>query len=642
MAALVQASEKQKELETAKRWYQERTQPDYGIVSGHDPDKLEEAGWGVVFPAQVNPEIEKALEPLLEWRKEKATQEDERYYRRMVYFRDDEKNQWLADNGYGPGPAKPEKIPYYLLLVGSPEEIPYSFQTSLDVQYAVGRICFDTVEEYANYANSVVEAERKFEEKQFALPRQLGFFAVCNDDDPATRTSAQFLIDPLMKTLVENPLKKQAPWAMQYIPPAEAKKAKLGEMLGGPLTPGLLFTASHGMKLPFPMSSDPKEQRKLQELQERRQGALITGDFPGPKAWKAMNTTGAPLKEDFYFSAEDLSADASLWGTLAFFFACFGGGTPQIDEFGHRQMQASARIAQRSFTAKLPQRMLSHPKGGALAVAGHVDRAWGYSFLWDKQVTIGVFESVIKALMSGSPIGYAFEQLNVRYGELASDLTGKLKWVVNNLGFDEHEVSSLFTAHNDAKNYAILGDPAVRLMVAPEAPQEEIERPAITLTSIKPVAEMSFTTAGGETESGVVDPAGSALATAGGGSQGEIVPPDGEIDYTLAETVQEFGKKLGMMISMAVDSASKLSVRTYTSDSMVAMGSNKPQDARLRAMTIVSLLGDVEQIVPIREDQVDLELWNIHLEMVRQAQQARGEMLKAIINAANSLVNLKG
>lgn len=429
-------------------WHHRFSEPTFAPVEGVDPKDLAQTGWGVVFAAGTDAAVREALKELLDHRRAAAGGRYKEFTAELAYRPGESKRDFLARHGAGPGPVDPDKVPYYLLLVGDPESLPYSFQYQLDVQYGVGRIHFDSVEEYRAYAHNVVAAETSPPRR----PPIVSFFAVQNPDDRATGLSTSELVAPLAEKLSATTAGR---FKVQTDAASAATKDRLGQLLGGDATPGLLFTASHGVGFP-----------KGHASQARHQGALLCQDWLGPVQHKG------PLEPKHYFSADDVAAEADLSGLLAFHFACYGAGTPRYDEFAAQSGVQGASSATRpelaagAFVSALPKRLLSHPAGGALAVIGHVERAWGYSFLWPgagRQTA--VYESCLARLLDGHPVGSAFEYFNQRYAELSSDLSVVLEDIKYGKAPDHMELGAMWTENNDARGFAVVGDPAVRLAV---------------------------------------------------------------------------------------------------------------------------------------------------------------------------------
>jgi len=402
-----------------------------------DPRNLAEAGWGVIFPEGRQDELREALAPLLSLRRAQAGRLRENRYRELVALPGESKARFLARHGVGPGPAAPDLLPYYLLIVASPAEVSFRFQYQLDVQYGVGRLSLATLEEHAWYAGSVVAAEQG----TLSAARQVSFFGVAHPDDPTTAASLKNLVEPLADWVAH----ERPDWPVETVLGPEATKTALAARMGGAATPSLLFTASHGLGFP------PSDPRHLPH-----QGALLCQDWPGPKAGRGR------IPQDYYLAADDVPDAAAPAGLIAFHFACYSAGTPVNDSF---VMDGEPRqIAAENLIARLPQRLLGHPRGGALAVIGHIDRAWTFSFDWPEAGTqLEVFKSALGRLLAGYPVGAATEYFNQRYAELFTDLTEEREEVRWGARPDVLNLSQLWTAANDARSYVVLGDPAVRL-----------------------------------------------------------------------------------------------------------------------------------------------------------------------------------
>ncbi len=448
------------------RWFRRRLAAlgarHWGLPLAIDPLDPAQAGWALVLHEAEPEPVRRALAPLLEHRC--AALGADRV--RLLDYRDGEGwREWLARHRVEPGSVLPHRVPYYLLLAGNPDRIPFDFQNLLAVEYAVGRLAFDRPEDYARYAASLVEYETAA-----AVPnrRQAVFFAPRHLDDPATAITADHLAAPLAtgRTGVAaaaevlaagrpgpSGLAERQGFASRALLGAAATRANLADVLSPPPgepPPALLFTATHGVGFP----AGHAEQRAAQ-------GALLCQDWAG---W-------GTIRRADYFAADDLPDDARPHGLIAFHFACYSAGTPAHDAFLHEPGSPPPVIAPQPFVARLAQRLLAHPRGGALAVVGHVERAWGHSVVGAAGEPQRLpFENSLGSLLQGWPVGHAVRDFRQRFAALSAALSDQLERRGFGAGLPAAELCQLWVERNDARNYAVLGDPAARLRVADLAP----------------------------------------------------------------------------------------------------------------------------------------------------------------------------
>jgi hypothetical protein len=663
----------------------------FDLEFGREANSIADAGWGLVFPSQTElnvPATKEALSDLIGLRKDDAGDLFHIYEGEDGFHPDDTATSFMTRHKSSRGTVhpRPDNLPYYLLLVGSPQEIPFYAQYELDATYLVGRIYFGKDPNlYYQYARSVFKAEKE----GLKLPRRAVFFGTHHDGDAATAASSEMLVKTLPDDLQPKLNGKQKTWDLQYLDPAQCKRDRLETLLGrgDPAlgfpkgdAPAFLFTATHGMVFP----NGDKEQASLQ-------GALLCQDLP---------SKDSPLAREDYLGAEDITDDFNLHGLIAFHFACFGAGTPMLDNFS-KPGQGANKIAPADFLSALPQKLLTHPRGGALAVVGHIDRAWTYSFKWKEagQQT-QTFVDTLHRLMKGNRLGNAFDQFNQRYAQLAVTVSN---W------YDAAQVRPPttedllrdWTANNDARGFVVLGDPAVKLATA-DTSETETERAGLPTELFTPKSSgagggESFTAAAAppahvESESppkkdtgGAAPPQGAGAQTMvpgapvviynqqggvinvsaalrraaqpgqagqaesdftfplfgskaqGGGEEAPAKAPDelANARSKLAAFMENLGDRLNDLTS--------LEVSTFVSSDLAKV---EPQNGKLtgpdlqpRAKTLMHLNGDTEIVVPTDEaGGIDRDLWEIHLQTFEQAQAWREALVKAVANLVTSFI----
>ena len=419
----------------------------FGLPFNVDFNKLEEAGWGIVFHEDTPQEVRAALAPLVAARRGQA----KTLFKELDYKKGEQTRDWYQRQGISVGGMDPEIVPYYLLVVGPPDLIPFEFQYLLGIEYAVGRLAFDAAAEYEHYARSILAYETA---NSAPNAKEIVYWGTRHLGDGATNLSASFLVDPLANGIasaagaLKRPISAEVGYGQKLFLGDDATKETLLATLHAAKPPALLFTASHGMAI-----------RPGAPNQLAAQGGLLCQDWPGYGS----------VRPTHFLAAGDVADDANVNGLIAFLFACFGGGTPDVDQFPMDLTQAGhlPPLAPKPFIAALPRRLLTHPKGSALAVVGHIDRAWGFSIQGPKTrgPQIGVFRNSLGTILTGGPVGHAVaQQFGGKFAELSATLLSAISpSTPTAMRPNDRDLVSYWLERNDAQNYVVLGDPAARI-----------------------------------------------------------------------------------------------------------------------------------------------------------------------------------
>jgi hypothetical protein len=409
-----------------------------------DPNNLADVGWGAIFGPSIGDDIKKAMEPLLTFRKKQAGPLYADFPPPKAYRAGESVRTWLQRQNVGLFTVDPTAgVPLYLMIVASPADIPFEFQYLLDTYWNVGRLYFDDgdADKYARYARQVVAYESG---DTVPHTKRVAIFATANPGDRATAFFHNQVAQPFVAGRTgAPPIGQKQGFTIDSLLSANATKTELAEMLSKDRSarPALLFSGSHGV---FADATVPNQLDRI--------GAIVTQE------WEP----GDALTEDMTFSARDVASLPGIAGLVHFFFACYSGGCPDFDTYKRLPDGSRKRLLDATMVARLPQAMLA---GGALATIAHIDRAFACSFQTGRAVPqTQDIRDVLGRIMRGCRLGQALDNFNLRWAVLSAELSGLLRdREVSTESVPDNLLANCWLTRDDARNYLLLGDPAVRL-----------------------------------------------------------------------------------------------------------------------------------------------------------------------------------
>ncbi|KFE61928.1 hypothetical protein [Hyalangium minutum] len=427
------------------------------IDAGVDPNSLPDQRWGVIAPeGPLGDRLLALIEPLRRLREEEQGA-PARIYRVKPGMDGMQAVRWKDTVLRNEAEFETEQ-PAYLLLLGDFDQVSVELQQVLGSDGFAGRLVFPSEAGYEAYVDKVLRWSRS------PSPTQQGraMLFTAHDGTAATTVGYRALMAPSLESLrkLQELGSLSAASLSELGEPADWSAQKLLAEVASP-QPSVLFTMSHGLGAPRSGWRSVDEQRA-------RQGAMSLG------------VEGA-------LDASTLASTPFLPGGIWFFLACFGAGTParsayypwlsRLREVGQypgrleRLLAALPREGERPFVAALPQAVLANPQG-PLAVVGHVDLAWTYSFQDLGRAArnrpsrfLGLLRTLVEGRRAGAGLSALMRFFNEANTELTTlyDYEESARLAGRDNPVDSAERAHLWMLRQDLSGYLLLGDPAARL-----------------------------------------------------------------------------------------------------------------------------------------------------------------------------------
>jgi hypothetical protein len=293
--------------------------------------------------------------------------------------------------------------------------------------------------------------------------------------------------------------------------------------------------------------------------------------------------------------------------------------------------------------------------------------------------------------MKGIPIGYATEHLNLRYAQFATMLSSNFEDARYEPNFDPLKISTNWLAANDARGYAVIGDPAVKIPVAsqdtaPSRPgiarlkQRPDRLPVQLVLDAAPAGEQSAIQSEIASQPPTVHQPGQPPTQQPGGAGTPAAPPampyaspvdglafalqaytsegqvsfatgsEAGVEFNLQDDAKKMVRDVVVNLNNALQNLSRrlldvssqaltLEVTTSLVEDLDTYDPHKPgaQKAVARFRTSISATGDIQVFLPSRAEAIDEVLVQVHQDMVEQAMLNRMETVKVIGELVASL-----